>query len=204
MVMKFLKAYMVDIGEFLEQTGYLPRNVEPVGESKRIRIISWTQAGKWPGWSLQNTPPTSLFHPLKRDWKYPTCGHLEIPERQNEFSQFISLSSLKQVFWQLPWAYSFCLQIQVDDLDEANDPGWRKIPHYLSGVSPNPQLDDWTLSACFNAVMENEAFISSESSCISTSRRTLRGVGSTSRRPGRAGMQRLNFIARESLILEWQ
>ena len=47
MVMKFLKAYMVDIGEFLRQTGYLPLNIEPVGESNRIPIISWTQAGSW-------------------------------------------------------------------------------------------------------------------------------------------------------------
>jgi len=49
MVMKFLKAYMVDIGEFLRQTGYLPPNVEPVRESKRLPIISWTRAGKWQG-----------------------------------------------------------------------------------------------------------------------------------------------------------
>jgi len=49
MVMKFLKAYMVDIREFLKKTGYLSPNVEPepVGESKRIPIISWTQAGNW-------------------------------------------------------------------------------------------------------------------------------------------------------------
>lgn len=47
MVMRFLKAYMVDIGEFLKKTGYLPPNVEPVGESKRLPIISWTQAGSW-------------------------------------------------------------------------------------------------------------------------------------------------------------
>ncbi len=47
MVMKFLKAYMVDIGEFLKQTGYLPADLEPVGESKRIPLISWTQAGTW-------------------------------------------------------------------------------------------------------------------------------------------------------------
>jgi len=47
MVMRFLKAYMVDIEEFLKKTGYLPSNVEPVRESKRIPIISWTQAGSW-------------------------------------------------------------------------------------------------------------------------------------------------------------
>ena len=47
MVMRFLKAYTVEIGEFLRQTEYLPPNVEPVGESKRIPIISWTQAGTW-------------------------------------------------------------------------------------------------------------------------------------------------------------
>ena len=38
---------MVDIGEFLKKTRYLPLNVEPVKESKRIPIISWTQAGNW-------------------------------------------------------------------------------------------------------------------------------------------------------------
>jgi len=47
MVMRFLKAYTVEIGEFLKQTGYLPAALEPVGESKRIPIISWTQAGSW-------------------------------------------------------------------------------------------------------------------------------------------------------------
>jgi len=45
--MRFLKAYMVDVEEFLKKTGYLPPNVEPVKESKRIPIISWTQAGNW-------------------------------------------------------------------------------------------------------------------------------------------------------------
>jgi SOS-response transcriptional repressor LexA len=47
MVMRFLKAYLVDIGEFLRQTGYLPADLEPVRESKRLPIISWTQAGSW-------------------------------------------------------------------------------------------------------------------------------------------------------------
>jgi SOS-response transcriptional repressor LexA len=47
MVMKLLKAYMVDIWEFLRQTEDLPPNIEPVRESKRIPIISWTQAGSW-------------------------------------------------------------------------------------------------------------------------------------------------------------
>ena len=39
----------MDIGEFLKQTGYLPPNGEPerVRESKRLPIISWTQAGNW-------------------------------------------------------------------------------------------------------------------------------------------------------------
>jgi SOS-response transcriptional repressor LexA len=47
MVMKFLKAYTLDIGEFLSQTGYMPADLEPVGESKRIPVLSWTQAGSW-------------------------------------------------------------------------------------------------------------------------------------------------------------
>jgi len=49
MVMRFLKAYMVDVEEFLRQTGYLAPNVEPEGvrESKRLPIISWTQASNW-------------------------------------------------------------------------------------------------------------------------------------------------------------
>jgi SOS-response transcriptional repressor LexA len=47
MVMRFLKAYTVDIGEFLRQTGYLAADLEPVGDSKRIPVLSWTQAGSW-------------------------------------------------------------------------------------------------------------------------------------------------------------
>jgi len=49
MAMKFLKAYMVDIEEFLKQTGYLPPNGEPehTRELKHLPIISWTQAGNW-------------------------------------------------------------------------------------------------------------------------------------------------------------
>jgi hypothetical protein len=40
MVIKFLKAYMVGIGEFLKHTEYLLPTVEPVGESKRIPITA--------------------------------------------------------------------------------------------------------------------------------------------------------------------
>jgi len=58
----------------------------------------------------------------------------------------------------------------------------------LRPLFPGPDL------ACQDAVMESEAFISSENICISTSRRTLRGVGSTSRRPGQAGSQGLVFM----------
>jgi SOS-response transcriptional repressor LexA len=47
MVMKFLKAYTADIREFLQETGYLPADLEPAGESKRIPVLSWTQAGSW-------------------------------------------------------------------------------------------------------------------------------------------------------------
>jgi SOS-response transcriptional repressor LexA len=49
MVMKFLKAYMVDIEEFLKQTGYLPPNGEPkhTRDLKHPPIISWTQVGNW-------------------------------------------------------------------------------------------------------------------------------------------------------------
>lgn len=47
MVMKFLKAYTVDIREFLQETGYLSADLEPAGESKRIPVLSWTQACSW-------------------------------------------------------------------------------------------------------------------------------------------------------------
>ena len=33
----------------MSQTGYLPPNVEPVREAKRLPVISWTQAGNWQG-----------------------------------------------------------------------------------------------------------------------------------------------------------
>ncbi len=49
MVMKFLKAYTVDMEDFLRETGYLPTNVEPehMIDVKSIPVISWTQAGNW-------------------------------------------------------------------------------------------------------------------------------------------------------------
>ena len=49
MVMKFLKVYRVDIEEFLQETGYLPDNLD-IGNSrdaKRVPVVSWTQAGNW-------------------------------------------------------------------------------------------------------------------------------------------------------------
>ncbi len=66
-------------------------------------------------------------------------------------------------------------------------------------VGPGPDL------AWQDAVMQSEAFIISENICIPTSRRALRGVGSTSRRPGRAreltrkvyGLTRKNKFARD-------
>jgi SOS-response transcriptional repressor LexA len=49
MVMKFLKAYRVNIEEFLRETGYLSTHVgaEYLGKVKRVPVISWTQAGHW-------------------------------------------------------------------------------------------------------------------------------------------------------------
>lgn len=49
MVMRFLNAYHVDIGEFLKETGHLSSHIEPerMGETKLIPVISWTQAGNW-------------------------------------------------------------------------------------------------------------------------------------------------------------
>ncbi|MBI5639715.1 MAG: helix-turn-helix domain-containing protein, partial [Nitrospirae bacterium] len=48
-VMKILKALHVDLQEFLQETGYLPVNVEPASLKKmrQIPIISWVTAGKW-------------------------------------------------------------------------------------------------------------------------------------------------------------
>jgi hypothetical protein len=51
---------------------------------------------------------------------------------------------------------------------------------FFLDYAPGPDL------AYQDAVMESEAFITSENSCISKSLRALRGVGSTSRRPGQA------------------
>jgi len=47
--MKVLKALNSDLQEFLQETGYLPVNVEPVdlGQRRRIPIISWVTAGQW-------------------------------------------------------------------------------------------------------------------------------------------------------------
>ncbi|NOG86068.1 MAG: helix-turn-helix domain-containing protein [Planctomycetes bacterium] len=49
MVMRFLKAYTVDMQDFLRETGYLPASIEPahMDEVKSVPVISWTQAGNW-------------------------------------------------------------------------------------------------------------------------------------------------------------
>ncbi len=49
MVMRFLKAYTVDMEDFLRETGYLPANAEPehTKDIKSVPVISWTQAGNW-------------------------------------------------------------------------------------------------------------------------------------------------------------
>lgn len=48
-VMELLRAYHVEIDEFLKETGYLPANVEPapLGKLRKIPVISWVLAGKW-------------------------------------------------------------------------------------------------------------------------------------------------------------
>lgn len=48
-VMKILKALHVDLQEFLQETGYLPVNIEPASLKKmrQVPIISWVMAGRW-------------------------------------------------------------------------------------------------------------------------------------------------------------
>jgi SOS-response transcriptional repressor LexA len=48
-VMKILSALHVDLQEFLQETGYLPANVEPASlrKLKQIPVISWATAGEW-------------------------------------------------------------------------------------------------------------------------------------------------------------
>lgn len=48
-VIRLLKAYLVDIDEFLRETGYIPPDVEPakLGKLRAIPVISWIIAGKW-------------------------------------------------------------------------------------------------------------------------------------------------------------
>jgi SOS-response transcriptional repressor LexA len=47
-VMNILKAYRGDILEFLRETGYLPRTIEPTatGKMRKIPVVSWATAGK--------------------------------------------------------------------------------------------------------------------------------------------------------------
>ena len=63
-VMSLLKSYHADYQDFLRQTGYLPKNVEPVDNSKmrRIPVISWVLAGQW-------TEAAEHFNPEDaKDW----------------------------------------------------------------------------------------------------------------------------------------
>jgi SOS-response transcriptional repressor LexA len=47
--MKILNALNADVQEFLQETGYIPVNVEPASLKKLrpIPVISWVMAGKW-------------------------------------------------------------------------------------------------------------------------------------------------------------
>ena len=49
MVITFLRAYAIQMEEFLRETGHLSPNLEPEepAKVKRIPILSWTQAGLW-------------------------------------------------------------------------------------------------------------------------------------------------------------
>lgn len=48
-VMKVLKALNSDLQEFLQETGYLPVNVEPVTlkKTRLVPVVSWVTAGQW-------------------------------------------------------------------------------------------------------------------------------------------------------------
>jgi SOS-response transcriptional repressor LexA len=48
-VMQILHAYHADVQDFLRETGYLPKNVEPasIGKQRKIPVVSWVLAGKW-------------------------------------------------------------------------------------------------------------------------------------------------------------
>jgi len=48
-IMKILRALHVDLQEFLQETGYLPVNIEPASLKKLrpIPVISWATAGDW-------------------------------------------------------------------------------------------------------------------------------------------------------------
>ena len=72
----------------------------------------------------------------------------------------------------------------------------RRVGCATLAQSPGPDL------AWKDEVMQSEAFIISENICISTSRRTLRGVGSTSRRPGQAGSIGLVILFKHMLIID--
>lgn len=49
MVMGFLDAYGINMGELLRETGHLPDNLktERIGSIRHVPVISWTQAGHW-------------------------------------------------------------------------------------------------------------------------------------------------------------
>lgn len=48
-LMKILKALNADVQEFLQETGYIPVNVEPATLKKMrpVPVISWVTAGRW-------------------------------------------------------------------------------------------------------------------------------------------------------------
>jgi SOS-response transcriptional repressor LexA len=48
-VMMLLRSYHADVQDFLRETGFLPKLVEPaaIGTMKKIPVLDWVAAGKW-------------------------------------------------------------------------------------------------------------------------------------------------------------
>lgn len=47
LAMKLLRAYSVNMVEFLTETGYMTPEIKRSGETKQVPLLSWTQAGAW-------------------------------------------------------------------------------------------------------------------------------------------------------------
>ena len=140
---------MVDIGEFLKQTGYLPPNVEPerVGESRRLPIISWTQAGNW-----QQICDTSQYGDygeyVETDAKGIFALRVRGESMETEFHEGDIIVTNRDKYLAAVICYIHLNPVEARESDDPKDYPWSSHHHYLGHRTARPWLSVGEVLKC--------------------------------------------------------